>query len=179
MPCLNVGQIMHLFLSAIFLLSQYTQVAHNWVLHQNENLGYTYFGPKNMETKEKVLPTSTGNVNYYVTYANGYGEDSTMAYMISYYRQPTPNDLIQDALLETIDASVQSVNGQLDYKNEEISDGCPTYLWRISYGEGKARIKSKIIYHKEHFIIVQVLYPSEKTNHANIQAFLESFRIHS
>lgn len=161
----------------IFLLFQYTQVAHNWVLHQQDEVGYNYLGPEKMEYKVKRIQRPSGLMEYHTYYGVGEVEDGDMIFSVSHYINPTPEEYVGEALDAAVSSFVEKIEGTLDYRSNITKDARPAVLWRMSHKDGNTRTKGQVIYHNDHYIIIQATFPSEKSLNAKIDAFIESIRL--
>lgn len=164
--------VLSLFLSAATL-----QVMHNWELHTFDQLGFSIFAPKTLEYKSKDLPLGLEqSTTYHTYYYEPKGDTDKTAFTVSCYRQELPEEMISDVLDEIVLASVESVNGVLDYQDAIELDDQQGRLWRISVSEGNSIMKCKAFYKDDFVYILQVIAFKEEARESKVEAFLSSFR---
>jgi hypothetical protein len=171
---------MSYFLALFVLISTVNiSVYDNWILHSNEDIGYSFYGPDNFQQKSKIMDTGVGEVNYTSLFsANDSGDDAGFLFILSYYAMEMAESDVDTALLEIIAAGRETVNGIVQYQADIKVSGNPGKIWRMSLKNGTELMKGKAIYNGSHIFILQVFTSDSNALNPKVDAFLDSFRFH-
>ena len=147
-----------------------------WVLHHDETIAASYYGPKDFKEKNKEISTAVDTVIYHTKYASEETDEGPMIFTLSYYRMDLDENMVEDVLNEIAHSGAQSLSGDLDYQRSGEIQGRPYVLCRISTSDGQAVVKSKVIYDYRYIIITQVTAPSGLSLDERVDGFIDSFR---
>jgi hypothetical protein len=174
----------YLFLLLVIHSSISSFAQKDWQEFSSEQGGFRVMVPGVMEQKEHLLTTDVGELLYTTYLLQPVSKDpDNIYYSISFVDYPE-NSIHSDsmAFLEnffhyTIDASVQSVHGELRYVDVLKINGFPGRLYRVDYKEGSATIKTRIYMVGNRFYQVQVVMQREKSMNKAQDTFFDSFEL--
>lgn len=171
-----------LFSIAIFLQINVLQAQESWIRFETKDeLSFSVEVPGEMERTEETFKTAVGELNV-INYAfQGKEEDPNYLYLINMVQYPDGTfpsdsiDLIKSYLTNSIESSIDKVEGELIYSSE-IEQGAGQ-LFRIKYNNGDAIIKGKSLLIKDVFVSLQVFTIEQRSLNDEMDVFLDSFRI--
>jgi len=85
--------------------------------------------------------------------------------------------LLSDFWQTTIEQAAESVRGEVVYQADREWLGWPGKVWRISYLDDQAVIRSRAIVARNRFYLVQTISLREKALNPDAERFFESFRL--
>lgn len=168
-----------------FLIFQTCQTvsAQTWVRFSPDNQPFEVYVPGEMKSGEKKLLTSVGELHPVTWLYQSKGEDPNYLYSVSYVDYPEgtfdsdSTDLISELFQISIETHIKDLNGQLVYKSDSPYLSYPGILYRASYNNNKAIVKSRMILFGDRFYALQVYTISEKSLNPDMDKFLSSFII--
>lgn len=86
-------------------------------------------------------------------------------------------DLLAAFWESTIEQAAESVRGEVVYQADREWLGWPGKVWRISYLDDQAVIRSRAIVARNRFYLVQTISLREKALNPEAERFFESFRL--
>jgi hypothetical protein len=158
-------------------------IAQEWKVFESEEGGFSVLTPALMETKHAIVSTGIGEIEVHTYFLNPKDTLGNYLYLINYYDLPEdliPKDslaLRDEFLKNTLDQSIEDIDGSLMY-SAEIQIGKHTGLmWRSRSESGIVKCRAYIIDNR--FYMLQVFSVESKSLNKFIDKFLESFTIHS
>ncbi len=86
-------------------------------------------------------------------------------------------DLLRDFFDTTIEEAAESVKGEVVYQADQLWKGYPGRVWRISYLDGQAVIKSRAFLVGHRFYLLSTISLREKALNPDSDRFFNSFRL--
>lgn len=140
--------------------------------------------PGDMEKKEIPIETAVGDLIYHSFYYQPTEKDpDNILYMLSYCDYPEggmhsdSTELLRDFFEVTLESALESVKGELLYSDDIRLQGFPAKLWRLTYKDGEASIKTKAVMAGNRFYVVQTVGFRDKGINPKIDKYLDSFRL--
>ncbi len=139
--------------------------------------------PGEMKNGEKKVLTEVGDLHPITWIYKGGKEDANFIYSVSYVDYPEgtfhkdSTDLVDEFFQVSIESNIKSLGGTLVYKSESPYGQYQGIIYRASYNENGAVIKSRMILVKDRFYALQVYTLSEKSLNPEMDKFLNSFRL--
>ncbi len=134
-----------------------------------------------MKNGEKKILTEVGDLHPITWMYQGAKDDPNFIYSVSYVDYPEgtfhqdSTDLVNELFDVSIESNIKSLGGTLVYKSESAYSQYPGVIYRASYNDNKAVIKSRMILVKDRFYALQVYTLSEKSLNGGMDKFLNSF----
>lgn len=140
--------------------------------------------PGAVTKKVNEVDTPIGKLSYHtVLHQTTDDKADNLVYMVSYCEYPSNaihSDsvyLVKDFFETTINTAVESVEGVLQYSSEINLRDYPGRIWKVSYNDGKALIKTKAFLIKNRYYSIQTITLKEKSLNISIDRFLDSFEL--
>lgn len=140
--------------------------------------------PGPMVEKITTMETSLGDLEYHTFVHRPEEKDpENELYMVSYYDFPLHTmhsdsiDLLEEFFEATIESAVESLVGDLDYQSAISLRDYPGRIWRISYNNGSAIIKTKAFLVNRRFYTIQAATQRGKSLNPKLDQYLDSFRL--
>lgn len=140
--------------------------------------------PGDMEKKEIPIETAVGDLVYHSFYYQPTEKDpDNILYMLSYCDYPEggmhsdSTELLTDFFDVTLASALESVKGELLYSDDISLQGFPAKLWRLTYKDGEASIKTKAVMAGNRFYVVQTVGFRDRGINPKIDKYLDSFRL--
>lgn len=140
--------------------------------------------PAAFTEKVDTIDTALGKLVYHTFYCVAAATDAdNQVYMVNYCDYPVgalPKDstaLIKAFFEATVEEAASSVRGDIIYAADTDIQGYPGKIWRISYLNEKAVIKTKACLADNRYYAVQVATQKEKSLNNLADRFLDSFYI--
>ena len=174
------------WLQSVFIFGQSNSEIMNldWSHQQFEKFSFAIFAPGDVSEKELSIETEVGSVDQFVKYwKDDNSETLNYLYSLTIYDYPVgsfhpdSNQLIQMFFDETVVASQKAVGGELLYQDDYLTRGNPTHLWKMSFQDENAFVKSKMVLVGDRCYCLQVFMLKEHQKNKNADQFLESFRL--
>jgi hypothetical protein len=169
-----------LCLSLVIFSFAYQQ---SWELFASKEGGFTVMSPATLEEKVDTMSTHLGELIQHTFYYADYdGNTDNFVYMISYHDfpeevlHPDSTELQSLFLDNSIEQAVSSLSGELVYQDAFYAPSGPGRIYKISYNEGTAVVKSKIFLVGDRFYNARVFGTSDKDPNNDMNRFLDSFR---
>ncbi len=155
----------------------------NWEVFNSVEGNFSILAPANLEENIQVIPSDLGQIEY-VTYSCHFKDPSfsNFAYVISYATYPDgmiPADsvhILDDFLNNSMEASAESLKGQIVYVESASQQSVNGLIGRIEYDEGQAVMKTKVFFKDNRYYSLQVFSAAAKSLNNDIDKFLESFK---
>ena len=171
-------QLLFFFCSSLFF------VPHDWNVFTNLEGRFQVDAPGLFLEKSDTLETGIGDLVYHTYYYQTKPEGAeNEVYLVSYCDYPEgivftdSIGLAEEFFQTTIDASVESVDGEILYSTDIKLDDYPGKFWRIDYLDGEGIIKTKAYLVRNRYYAVQVIsYHSDNMNEAT-DRFFGSFKL--
>ena len=157
--------------------------AQTWVRFSPNNQPFEVYVPGEMKSGEKKLLTDVGELHAITWLYNSDGNDPNYLYSVSYVDYPEGTfhsdsiDLISEFFEISLQTHIKGLKGQLVYKSDTPYLSYPGLLYRASYNDNKAIVKSRLILSGDRFYALQVYTVSEKSLNPEMDKFLSSFEI--
>ena len=140
--------------------------------------------PGEMQMNERSIHTDIGEVKF-ITY---YHQDSRTdaendLYMVNYCDYPAhtihsdSTELLEDFFVNTLEAAIESVGGELRYSDVLNYKEYPGRHWRIDYQNGHATIKTRAFLVKNRFYTVQTATERGRSMNQATDDFFDSFAL--
>ena len=140
--------------------------------------------PGEMKEKTNTIQTTIGTLEYHTFIYQDEDKDAdNVLYMVSYCDYPNNTihsdslELINDFFKNTIESSVQSIDGELAYSTAVKLYEYPGRLWRINYNGAQATIKTKAFMVKQRYYAIQAVTYRDKSLNPSMDRFLDSFQL--
>jgi len=140
--------------------------------------------PGTVTKKVNEIDTPIGKLSYHTVLHQPVDEKSdNLVYMVSYCEYPLNaihSDsiyMVKDFFETTVNTAVESVDGVLQYSSEINLRDYPGRIWKLSYNEGKALIKTKAFLIKNRYYSIQTITLQEKSLNISTDRFLDSFEL--
>ncbi len=140
--------------------------------------------PGTLEEKIDSVQTDLGAIAYHTFfYQNKDDIKESRIYMVSYCDYPEGiifADSIgfpEEFLVSTMEAAAESMEGEILYDADILLNEHPGKLWRISFQDGNAAIKTKAFLVGNRYYAVQTISFYEDQSSLEGEKFLESFRL--
>jgi len=139
--------------------------------------------PGEMKNGEKKILTEVGDLHPITWMYQGTKDDANFIYSVSYVDYPGDTfhkdsiDLVDEFFEASIESNIKSLGGTLVYKSESPYCQYQGVIYRASYNDNGAVIKSRMILVKDRFYALQVYTLSEKSLNPEMDKFLNSFRL--
>jgi hypothetical protein len=136
-----------------------------------------------MKNGEKRILTEVGDLHPITWMYQGAKDDPNFIYSVSYVDYPEgtfhkdSTALVNELFDASIESNIKSLGGTLVYKSESPYGQYQGVIYRASYNDNKAVIKSRMILVNDRFYALQVYTLSEKSLNGDMDKFLNSFRI--
>jgi len=174
-------EILFLLLTSILATSALTAQAE-WQTFESSKGHFKILTPGDMSQKEQLMETAVGNLLFTTYLYQPKSKDpDNLYYAVSFIDYPENSihsdstEFLDSFFHYTIDASVQSVMGDLRYVDHIKQDGYPGRLWRVDYKKGTATIKTKAYMVGNRFYQVQVVMHRDKSLNTQQDKFFDSF----
>ena len=172
---------MHIIICSIFLSSIF-QVF--WQETRSNEWGFKIEAPIKLEEKASNLETDIGKINSTVFYYQDESiEPDNYIYMVTCMEYPEGSmhsdstELLSDFFDASVEEAVLSIDGELIYQSDYNYEEYPGRIWRISYNENTAIIKSVSYIVKNKLYIIQTASLKEKAVNKSANRFVDSFRL--
>ena len=156
----------------------------DWKEFKSFDGGFRVIVPGEMIEKVKTIETAIGLLEYHTfIYQEEDSEADNVLYMVSYCDYPDHSihsdstELLNDFFKNTIESSVQSIDGELAYNTSVNLYEYPGRLWRINYNGGKAIIKTKAFLVNQRYYSIQGVTFRTKSLNPSMDRFLDSFKL--
>ena len=157
---------------------------NNWQEYINIEGRFKIFTPGQFEEKIDSVSTDIGDLVYYTFFYQNINKENSEheVFMVSYCDYPAgivfsdPIGLTEDLFQTTMDAAIESVNGELLYFTDIQLDNYPGKFWRIDYPDGKGTIKTKAFLVKDRYYAVQVISFNKNQLINSANKFFDSFK---
>ncbi len=155
-----------------------------WEAFKNFDGRFELRVPGEMELKVDTLETAVGELAYHTFYLQSADDhQGVLLFMLSYCDYP-PGGMHSDSLAllpdffsTTIDASAESVKGEVLYQDSISMGDFPGRFWRTDYLEGAATIKTKAFLVGSRFYTLQAFMKKDYVLTPESDTFLNSFRL--
>ena len=87
-------------------------------------------------------------------------------------------DLVEEFFKTSLEGIQTQLKGELIYYADISGLNMPQKIYKIHYNKGQAILKGKLIISKDRFFSVQVFSSLSQSDKPEIDAFLESFKVH-
>lgn len=155
-----------------------------WKEYTDHEGRFSVLVPGELSKKEIPVATQIGELVYHSYYYQPTEKDpDNILYMLSYCDYPEGGmhsdsvALLESFFEATLESALESVKGELLYSTDTKLQNYPAKLWRLTYQDGEASIKSKAILAQNRFFMIQTVGFRDKGINPNIDKFLDSFRI--
>ena len=145
---------------------------------------FRILAPDDMTEKVSKMKTDLGELNYHqYIYKPEDKNAENVFYLVNYCDYPKGSfpqdstDLINDFLKTTVESSVESVYGKLDYESDIQLFTHKGKIWRVQYNNGKVTIKNKCFLVGDRFYLLQVMTLKERIMNTYADKFLDSFYV--
>jgi hypothetical protein len=170
-------------IALLFLSTFSTIFAPKWTLFKDFDGKFQVEIPcSSMEQKTQTMETAIGKLEYHSFYCTPKEDNAeNKVFLVSYVDYPATmlhqdsTELRQLLLQETIESSVQNVNGTLRYKDDIKNKGISGVFWRVDYNAGKAVMKTKAFIVKNRLYLVQVATTQSRSRNLEADKYLSSF----
>ncbi|MBC7884296.1 MAG: hypothetical protein H7X99_02395 [Saprospiraceae bacterium] len=138
--------------------------------------------PVVMKNGEKKILTDLGQLFSTTWMCQGEGDDPNFIYSLSYVDYPAgtfhadSTALIDDFFNISVDTNIKNLGGTLVYKSDLPYGPHPGVIYRASYNNNGAVIKSRMMLIGDRFYALQVFTLSEKSLNPEMDRFLNSFK---
>lgn len=155
----------------------------SWTTYRSDAGRFTIDTPAELKDGTKTILTAIGEMTVYTLMTEGAEEDNNYLYLINYSDypkgtfDPDSTQIIMSFFESTINASIESLGGELIYDSDISIKNHPGRLYRIKYNDGSAVVKGKIYLVGDRFYSLQVFTLTEQSLNDEMNAFLDSFRI--
>lgn len=172
----------YLLFTFAILFSIQTQ-GQEWKAFESIDGGFSIMTPTLMEEKHAVVTTGIGEIEVHTYFINPKDTLGNYLYLINYYDLPEDlipkdsSDLAEDFLRNTLDQSIEDIDGSLMYSSEIRIGDNPGLMWRSKSEKGVVKCRAYIIGNR--FYMLQVYSIESKSLNKYIDMFLESFTIRS
>ena len=141
--------------------------------------------PGEFREKTDSIETPVGKLAYHVFFYQPEVKDSAdnLIYMVSYCDYPPfaldadSTELLNEFFDVTIEAAVESVNGELAYSSERSFFSYPGRIWRIDYLNGQAVIKTRALIVGNRYYALQTATLKGHSLNTASDRFMDSFRL--
>lgn len=140
--------------------------------------------PQVLQESIDTLSTAIGEMAYHTFYYQPKtNADFNEMYMVSYVDYPEggmhsdSTALLEDFFTNTMEAAVETVNGELRYHSDLEDLDYPGKLWRIDYLEGQAIIKTRAFLVNNRYYSIQTIAFKNKHLNSLTDRFMDSFQL--
>ena len=153
-----------------------------WIKYQSEESEFSVLVPGKMNHTLKEIPTEVGTIIFNTFQCTPSKDDRNALYIVHHYDYPDSlitrdTTMLHNELLEaTVEESITTLDGHLDYKISTRYDQHHGILYRIKYNDGKAVLKSKAFIIGDHIFVLQVYATIDNSINNLMDYFLESFQ---
>jgi hypothetical protein len=157
--------------------------AQSWIRFKPDGQPFEVYVPGEMKNGEKKILTKVGELHPITWLYQAKADESNYLYSVSYVDYPEgtfhsdSTELIQELFKVSIETHISDLNGKLIYESESPYLSYPGILYRASYNNNKAVVKSRMILSGDRFYALQVYTLSEKSLNPDMDKFLDSFKI--
>lgn len=180
---MKFGSIIHIsFLSCLVSINITTAQA-TWKKFSPSGQPFEVMITGEMKNGEKKILTEVGDLHPITWMYQGTQDDPNFIYSVSYVDypegtfHPDSTELVNELFHASIESNITSLGGTLVYKSESPYSQYQGIIYRASYNDNKAVIKSRMILVKDRFYALQVYTLSEKSLNGDMDKFLNSFRL--
>ena len=153
----------------------------SWISFSPVKGGFSVEVPDSMQYSSQELKVPIGTILYHTYFFKDDREADNNLYQVQYFDYPegTVNsdstELVDLVLSENIRSAENSVKGELLYQHKETLSGYPGVLFKISFEDGDAAIKSKMFIRESRFYSISVAGARDKSLNQAVERFLDSF----
>lgn len=156
-----------------------------WQAFRSYEGRFSVLAPGPLQEKVDSIETAVGKLAYHTFFYQPPASDSTdnLLYMLSYCDYPPftldadSTELLAAFFEATIEAAVESVDGELAYSSEQGHLGYPGRIWRIDYLRGQAVIKTRALVVGNRYYALQTATVKGRSLNPATGRFLDSFRL--
>lgn len=156
----------------------------NWISYTDQENTFTILAPGAMQTKEKMIETSTGDYLLNTVFLESNIEETeNYLYMINYHEvgddlyHTDSLNLNLDFLTTMAEDITMNMGGKLLYTNPVSDDKWTSMEYRVSFKDEKYSMKGKLILNNTHLFSLQVYSTKQYALNKNMDRFLQSFRL--
>ena len=175
---------LQLLLSSLFLLCVLTLNAQDWTTFQSYESRFKILTPGPLVHQVDTVKTAIGTLDYHIYYYENAAKDAEINFfMVSYCSYPEgtvhadSTALLSEFFQTTIDAAVESMDGDLIYVDSLTRGDYPARTWRIDYLDDHYTVKTQAIVQENNYYAVQVIGPKSKTVNRSSTKFFDSLVI--
>lgn len=173
---------MKLKIFLVLLMSMFINSAEaQWTKYTSKDNLFTISSPCQMEEKSKELETGMGTIILESAFCEPEEDNPNYLYLVNtmhYQAGAFPSDstdLIDFFLGHTITEHALNLGGTVDYTSDDDFKGFPSRLSRISYNDGQAICKTKLVLIGDTMYSIQVFTLVDKSLNEEMDTFLQSF----
>lgn len=156
----------------------------DWEEFKSNDGNFRVLTPAPLEQKVDTMETGIGELTYHTFFHQSPMNDAeNVFYMVSYCDYPEgtvhsdSTEMLADFFAATMDAAVESVDGELVYSDDVEIGAYPGKFWRIHYLQGGAVIKTKAFLVKNRYYAVQTIMFREMSLNPKSDRFMDSFSL--
>lgn len=173
---------MKLYLILLSIFSVLTLHQSDWIKFENQDSGFSILVPTTMLHTYKEIPTEIGEIIFNTFQCKPAEEDRNALYIVHHYEYPDSllttdtSGLALELLEATVEESMITLNGTLDYRRSLNYEGHTGILYRIKYNKGNAVVKSKAFIIGDDVYVLQVYATIDNSINNLMDYFLDSFQ---
>jgi hypothetical protein len=173
----------NVFLALFVCLFLATNAQSKWKTFTPKNQTFEVLVPGDMTNGEKKVLTEVGSLHPITWLYQGVKGDPNYLYSVSYVDYPEGSfhsdslDLIKEFFEVGMDTHIHDLGGELIYQSESNLNFYPGIVYRASYNNNKAVVKSRMLLIGDRFYALQVYTLSETSLNNEMNHFLDSFRL--
>lgn len=141
--------------------------------------------PAGLKHNVQEVETELGQLEFHTYYyhADKYSNEHGEMYMVQYCDYPLYTlssdsiELVEQFLLETIESSAGSIDGEVVYQTTHFINGFPGKQWKTVYNDGATSIRHLAVVADNRYFQVQVASKRDYSLMKEIDRFLDSFEI--
>ena len=154
----------------------------DWVKFESVESQFSILVPGYMELNSNEIHTEIGIIAFNTFQYKPSIDDRNALYIVHHYEYPEgvltqdSSDLALEILEATVEESLITLNGSLDYKRIFDFNNYNGILYRIKYNNGKAVLKSKALIIGNQVYVLQVYATIDNSINDQMDYFLDSFQ---
>lgn len=161
----------------------YAQSGIKWDLYTSYDGGFKMEVPGAVVEKVDSVETKLGTIVQHAVFHQADAEAPNQVYLVQWYDFPEgglhadSTELLTEFFQATVEGAAANVRGEVVYQGENNYGQNPGWLWRISYLDNQASIKSRFIIREQRCYLIQVVSYQKVSLNTEVERFLGEFQL--